>query len=213
MNQLYWSFVPVAGFCSHIARHQKPNEGLDTLFHASGPDLRRLAPTNKDWQLDFSNFGNWVRLNVVVAISSYLEVFMRAIISAALKSDPAAPKGNTRAVDGAYLLKREAQQDFESEIKNCVVGEWQSRVAQYRRLFKNVPSVLEDSIGELERIRIFRNSVGHTFGRDVENYEYNLISRFVPMQRLQHRRMLRWLGLIEDTVRAIENHLLSFHIA
>lgn len=53
LNALYWSFVPVEGYVTFLAKHASPTATTSGLFHASGPDIRRLASRLADWRVNF----------------------------------------------------------------------------------------------------------------------------------------------------------------
>ena len=59
INELYWSFVPVAGYGDYLARHAVSPIATSALFHASGPDVRRLEPSTETWRKQFKEFQNW----------------------------------------------------------------------------------------------------------------------------------------------------------
>ncbi|WP_147290421.1 hypothetical protein [Pannonibacter phragmitetus] len=67
INDIYWSFVPVACCSEHQARHATLGTTPATLFHASGPDVRRIAPSIQEWRRNFEKFQNWVRLSSLLS--------------------------------------------------------------------------------------------------------------------------------------------------
>jgi len=214
VNRLYWSFVPAADFCGYAARRADPGADLEVLFHAESAHVRRMAPDNDTWQTDFRDFENWVRLNMVMGMVSYFEIFMKSLLTTALKSDPAAPKGKPHAVDGLYFLKRDLQDVLSEDITPCLKGNWPSRLSHYRRIFGTLPPFLDQGgvVSDLDEIRTFRNGVGHTFGRAIDRYPYDLSSRAIPMQRLSQNRLQKWLALMGDVALAVEEHLRPAHI-
>ena len=106
VNDLYWSFVPAAGFADYLARHSARDTGTATLFHATGPDVRRLAPMAEEWRRHFREFQNWVRLAALLSAASYLEVYIRGAVTVALQSDPLVRFGRPRMMDGTTWLKQ-----------------------------------------------------------------------------------------------------------
>lgn len=213
INNLYWSFVPVAGFADYLARHSKVGTDTAVLFHASGPDVRHLAPKADEWRKHFREFQNWVRLAALLSAASYLEVFIRGAVTIALQSDPLVRFGRPRLMDGVTWLKHGMRDDVETLVSPCVVGEWGRRAARYGELFGRVPAPISNNIGELDQMRMLRNSVGHAFGRNVRQSDSDLRRvRVGAPERLTEARFKRWLGLVDGIAVAIDGHLGSEHI-
>lgn len=212
INDLYWSFVPIASYADYLARHAPTNATPVGLFHASGPDSRRLPSTVAEWTRIFGEFQNWTRLSSLLSMVSYFEIYLRDVITIALRSDPLVRFGSPKLLDGLVWIKRNVSDDLEPIIRPCIVGEWPSRFSQYKALFGRAPSKLQDNIGELEKIRILRNGVGHAFGRNIRNEEHPLSTEAGTSERLSELQFKQWLGLIDEIAAAIDKHLSQSHI-
>ncbi|HEY2541078.1 MAG TPA: hypothetical protein VGI28_16525 [Stellaceae bacterium] len=213
INDLYWSFAPVAGYADYLARHATPAATPTTLFFATGPDARRLAPSVGKWQQDLKEFQNWVRLASLLSVVSYFEIYMRDAITIALRSDPLARFGRPKMMDGVTWLKEGLRDHVEPLIRDCLMREWPKRIRAYRTLFGSVPSEITGNVPALENIRSVRNSVGHTFGRNPVSTRGDILRVGVTAsQRLAEARFKRWLGLIDELAGAIDRHLGPKHI-
>src|SRR6202011_5166775 len=84
INDLYWSFAVAAGYADYIARHAEAGSETAAVFHASGPHARRIPPAIQGWRASFRDFDNWVRLASTLSAASYLEVYLRSVITVAL---------------------------------------------------------------------------------------------------------------------------------
>lgn len=168
----------------------------------------------KHWSDTYKQFSNWTNLNTLLAISSNMETYLSTIVSLALESDPGILFNSSKSIDGLILLKKGATK---SKIQDDVVigitkGDWNSRVSTYKRIFTTVPKILEDNIGELEKIRNLRNKIGHAFGRDIEGSRNHEVKHINEMESLSDSKLSKYQHLILDIVSAIDKHLLENHI-
>ena len=81
-----------------------------------------------------------------------------------------------------------------------------------KRIFPSIPQILLDNIGELDRMRVLRNNVAHAFGRDIKTARLKGITILDKAERLQLKRLQKWMGLIADIVRQIDIRFLNDHI-
>lgn len=204
---MYWAFAPTAGYASYIARHSQKNISPIQLFHASGPDIRRLSNSIPAWQKDFRDFENWMRLAALLSAASYFEIYMRMVITCALLSDPLARFGKPRVLDGVIWLKHGMVDDFSSIVRSCVQGDWRSRLEHYKNLFGTVPTFLTQNMSELEALRKQRNNVGHAFGRNLTDHIDPLAFEAEPPTKLKEEKFKETLALIEQSASAIDAHL------
>ncbi|WP_156926949.1 hypothetical protein [Azospirillum halopraeferens] len=206
LNHWYWSFVPASEYCKHIVR-KSGGVSPRSLFHVSGPNLRRVHDRPSEWTKHFNDFGNWARLSVIMSACSYLEMYIQSVVELALLSDPAVRHGKTRIIDGVHWVKVGIREDNTSLVNSCTKGEWPKRASNYKNIFGVVPEVINKNIGELESIRKFRNSVGHSFGRPLSRFRDPLVMSFDNTERISEKRMQRWLGLIDDIALSVDQHL------
>ena len=137
---------------------------------------------------------------------------MKTAVRLALESDPGVMVGCSRKIDGAEPLKKRPEYSYKDEAETCVKGDWQSRIASYKRLFGTCPSLIETSIPELEFVRRTRNGVAHTFGRSVDDYDSLAQAKPRDLTKLKEERFTKILGLVEEVAKAVESHLGPSHI-
>ncbi|NDZ12700.1 hypothetical protein [Variovorax sp. WS11] len=212
LNDLYWSQAAAANHAMATVGATHGTDDLTAILKIPPANARRIASSAQKWQSQFKESQNWIRLNALVALCGYLETYIHAVGTLALTSDPGVLISSPRAVDGLSLVKREALPDLSEHITGLTKGAWSDRVRKYRSLFGTVPATLEKNVSELDAIRKLRNGVGHSFGRLIHEYRSPLLLKPLPVQRLAEERLQRWLGVVDDCVSAIEDHLRSAHI-
>ena len=211
INELYWSLAPAAGYTDYLARHASAGTTPDALFHATGPNARRISPSIDQWRLHFSKFQNWTRLSTLVSAMSYFESYISTVSTLALRSDPLLRFGQSMVVDGTSWLKANVPDDVSARIVQLVKGTWPARLSAYRGLFGHAPPQLTNRLSELERMRQLRNGVAHSFGRDPAYFEDPMVPAGEPV-RLSERRLLGWLSIIEECAEAVDDQLFRSHI-
>lgn len=211
INDLYWSLVPVAGFAEYLARHAPLGATPTSLFHVSGVNARRVSPDLNGWQRNFSDFQNWVRLSSLLSALSYFESYFSTASTLALRSDPLLRFDQSKALDGTIWLKKRVKDDVSTYVTPLVKGEWPTRISAYRGLFGTIPSTLQNEIGRLDQMRLLRNGVAHSFGRDARFFEDPMIHAGQPA-RLSEQRLQEWLSTIEACAEAVDQHLFPSHI-
>jgi len=212
LNNLYWSNAAAATYVTTAVAKANPVDPISSVLKISAENGKRLNFSISIWQGQFKEFENWTRLNALMALCGYLETYLHSIATLALTSDPGLLISSHRAVDGISLVKRGALPELENQITGLTKGTWQSRVRNYKRLFTNVPSALQSALSDLDSMRKLRNGVGHSFGRMIEDYRSPLLMQPLPVQRLSEERLQRWLGVVEQCVNAIEQHLRITHV-
>lgn len=207
---MYWSFVPTWSHAHYLARHAgvaKPGD----VFHASGPDTRRLAASMPDFISHFKGLANWVRLSILLSALSYFEVYVRRIVRLSLWSDPAVQFGKSKAIDGVSWIKRELKNDLDTLIVSCVKGTWQSRIASLEKIFSSAPRITEEKLALLDELRILRNKVGHMYGRN-ETDDPHIFKNNTPMIKLSEEELKNQLQLIFDVAIDTDRFFLERHI-
>lgn len=213
LNQIYWAFRPIAAHAGAMGKVATARTPTAILFGSLGADDRRVPSPVELWQPAFDSCQNWIHLAAVLSASSYLEVYLRSVIRAALESDPGVLIGAPLAVDGVALLKkRDRDYTFLPVALKCVEGKWHSRFGQYEKLFQRVPPELHACESELERIRILRNSVAHAFGRDSTAYDARISRARKPLAIVSATTLKAWLAVIERAANAVERDLFRTHI-
>jgi hypothetical protein len=123
-------------------------------------------------------------------------------IDTAIQSRPALLIGCQRDVDGVHLLKKKLSYSYAKEAEACTKGKWPQRIAEYEKIFERAPPFISSKVS-VEGLRILRNAVGHSFGRDLET---TLIAatKNRPLRRLEEEKFLFYLDLVYKVAEAIE---------
>lgn len=183
LNDLYWVNRSASNLAFRTIRNINPTDPASNVFSLSPSDISRINFNIGKWTTDYKEFMNWVRLSAAVSLCSYLEIYLQNVIILALESDPAILLGVSQAIDGVKLLKTRSKYSYLDYTVPIVKGTWGERINKYREYFGSVPTLLENSLNNLERLRQLRNGVGHTFGREVETYNSRI---HVSMLILNH---------------------------
>lgn len=168
----------------------------------------------KEWSASYNSFNNWTNLNALLALSSNFETYLATVVTLAIESDPGILFDSPKSIDGVVLLKKGAQKNMfhDSVIESVTKGDWNARKSAFKKTFAVVPSGLESQIGELEKIRILRNKIGHAFGRDIEESRNHEVKETLEMENLTDAQFKKKQYSILNAVRAIDQHLLKNHI-
>jgi len=216
LNRMMWANEPTTGY---VYKNLNKNGALwedkaSKHFDFPVEDGREVFSDLKDWSNSFNQFQNWTNLNGLMAITSNFETYISSMISLAIESDPGVIYKSSKSVDGMALIKSEANKfPFESEIIVSVTkGDWNSRSSSLKKYFNYIPNSIENNIGELEKIRILRNKVGHAFGRDIEESRINDVKETIPMERLTIAKFVKIRKLIWECVNELDRYLLDSHI-
>ena len=212
LNALYWAHAPVVSDARERSKAAASSASAVEFFGFSGADAHRANWPMPVWRRAFDQFEGWVRLNAVMAASSYFELYLKAMVCLALESDPAAQLGKSRAVDGVELLKHGVQRDYWDGADKCITGSWERRLRSYEGYFGVVPTGLSSEVGRLEAIRELRNSVGHSFGRALKRYGLRSEGKSSPMYSLSVRDLQELLKLFDDLALVVDAHLGRTHI-
>lgn len=183
-----------------------------TLFGHTSKYSKHVPSTLEQWEQNFKDFNNWVRLSAAMAINGYMELYLRKICSLAVESNPGIIIGAPGAIDGAALLKTRPDYGYPDYAVHLVKGDWGNRLAFYEKMFGEAPAKLKEHLKELNELRKMRNGVGHSFGRSVDDYESGLHLHIKPMMRLSEDRFNHWLRMADEVALAIDNHLKDTHI-
>lgn len=207
------SFESAKGYIYH---HLKEDGALwDSKAFDFGLMKKNKSRTIKEWSRNYEEFGNWVRLSLLVSLCSYLEIYMACIIKESIESDPGILIGTPHAIDGIALKKRGShikKDEIDLRVKNCTKGTWQSRLEHMFQLYGKLPESLSNSISELEAIRKIRNDYGHAFGRDIiESHDYFKTNKS-PIRRLSIKRFNKFRTLINRIVQDFDVFINKKHI-
>ncbi|MGE7929215.1 hypothetical protein [Lysinibacillus xylanilyticus] len=218
MNSLYWSYAPAYAY-SQIAYSQKKKEGgqLPTtheLFNLSGKDSERVASNLDDWSRHFKEFDNWTRLNALLSLNSYFEIYLSSVVSLAVESDIGLQFAASKSVDGLTIVKNGNSRgySFFDISREITMGEWSKRRKRFKEIFGSAPQELTTYEKDLEKIRNIRNSVAHSFGRDIEKSRSRSQTDILEIQRISIKTLKKYMSIIRAVARSIDEQLLNNHI-
>ncbi|CAB5723379.1 Uncharacterised protein [Delftia tsuruhatensis] len=168
----------------------------------------------RDWSEGYNDLENWINLNTLVAISSNLETYLATVVPLALSSDVGVLYGTPRRIDGVQILKHGHSKafNFEEQVIACTKGNWSSRLAAYESYFGRSPKYFSSNISALEKIRVLRNNVAHSFGRDIEASRDRQQVKTLPIDKLSRNTLLALQMVVWKLVKSIDVHLHQFHI-
>lgn len=211
INSAYWSGVAGISRASYEVRNAASPVNARTVMHASGPDALRFPADGHAFVSNLEDFLKWNRASFIMAATGALETYSWRAVLTALMSDPAAAHGKSKAIDGAAWLKLGIRPDHSEVKKRITKDTWHQRYVALRGLFGEIPD-LQANVSELDQIRIFRNNVGHAFGRDL-SAEPNLTTRAMErMRTIDDQKFKDWLGIISRSAKVLDTVLVSNHI-
>jgi hypothetical protein len=188
----------------------------DTASHCFGlpENPGKKDKSLREWSDSFNSSQNWMALNGVVAIASNLETYLGTVTQLALSSDVGALYGVSKQIDGLQCIKRGSGSllDFREQVEKVTKGTWDSRINAFKRYFQNVPTVFEDGCSVLDQMRIIRNDVAHSFGRDLEHSQETGVLMHKKMKSVTISRVMSFQQKAWKIARAIDHQLLSGHI-
>jgi len=217
MNSIYWAYVPTFYYAKHnYTTVVKDNCNITTheAFLLSGKNSDRVEDNINKWYKNLKEYDNWTRLNVLVSVNSYFEIYLSSVISLAIESNPGILYKASKQIDGIRLLKfgDDKNYSFYNISEKITKGEWQQRISNYRSTFDYVPDELKIYNSELEEIRKLRNNMAHSFGRDINLSRDRKTVRILDTERISLDRLQRYMSIIREVARSIDAHLLNNHI-
>lgn len=217
LNQVYWSFVPAYNTILSEAKKNLNDDNADPkeYFLIRDEDDRRLPQTFSEWKISFKEFSNYTRLNMVMLLSSCFETYMRTVIANAFESKPGVIIMCPDSIDGVFLLKKglhygnsaDKNYQFSEQINDICQGEWTKRFSMFEKYFGALPNDVLDKTGELDKLRVLRNNIGHFFGRTKDDYTAPAYIKPISAIRVSHDKLLCYFKLINDVVNQIDLYL------
>jgi hypothetical protein len=210
LNRIIWSQKPVVDY---IEKHVSITPGdIQSILGCKNEEKKTIRADKAEWKTDYKDFNNWIRLNALMSLSSCLEIYLSSIISLSIESDPGILHKASKKIDGAIILKSSDDYQYSDNAQRCLVGEWSKRIAEFNNIFNAIPSKLISFQGELEKIRILRNKVGHAFGRDIDDSRQKGVRQILEIERLSFDRLKKLLGIVNEVVLDVDEFLLKNHI-
>ncbi len=210
LNRLLWSHIPAVDFVEKQIAITPGN--VHTILECKIDDARTIRSDKQLWKTDYREFNNWTRLNAMMSLNSYLEIYLSSIISTAIESDPGVLHNASKKTDGAVMLKHGKNYNYSYQANKCTIGDWPKRISEFRSIFGECPLVLDNNVGELDKLRILRNNVGHAFGRDIEESRKKGNRGLISSERISLKRTKEILGIIYTVVAGVDEFLLRNHI-
>ena len=191
----------------------KWEDKINSHFTSKKTD-EKLFEGLKEWSDSFNNFNKWVNINVIMAISSNFETYLASIVLLALKSNPGTLFGSSRSIDGLSILKKGTfdKLDYNKIVETVTKGDWNSRIASFKKIFGNAPIILDAKLSELEQIRKLRNQVGHSFGRDINESRTHSVKKIIELDSISIERVQRYQRILWSCAKDIDEYLLNEHI-
>lgn len=217
MNSIYWAYVPTFNFATYNYKNKvkhKCDITTHEAFELKGGNSKRVEPDINKWNKNLKEFDNWTRLNVLVSVNSYFEIYLSSVVSLAIESDPGILYSAPKQINGIQILKYgdENQYSFFDISEKVTKGEWQQRISNYKKIFGFVPQELTKYTSELEKIRKIRNNVAHSFGRDINQSRARKTVTVIDTERISTETLQKYMGIIREVARGVDDHLLNNHI-
>jgi hypothetical protein len=216
LNNIYWAHVPAKNTIEKKALEslKSMEEDPKKYFLIRDEDDRRLPLTYKEWKDNYRNFDVYTRLNMLMLLSSCFETYFRTIISFAFESKPGVIIDSPDSKDGIFLLKSKRnygvlgsqEYKFTDQVESICTGMWQSRVANFNKYFGIFP-ISDSDILLIDEMRRKRNSVGHYFGRNKDDYEAPLSFFPEPIEPISHEKLLKYFKLVHKIVSDLDIYL------
>ncbi|WP_144551353.1 hypothetical protein [Peribacillus simplex] len=218
MNSLYWSYAPAFVnsqiMYSKTKKEYGPLPTTHHLFNLSGSNSERVASNLDDWSRHFKEFDNWTRLNALLSLNSYFEIYLSSVVSLAVESDIGLQFSASKSVDGLTIVKNgnPKRYSFFDISKEITMGEWSKRRKRFKEIFGSAPQELTTYEKDLETIRSIRNRVAHSFGRDIEKSRSRSQTDILEIERISLKRLQKFMSIIRTVARSIDEQLLNNHI-
>lgn len=217
MNSLYWAHVPASQNVQYQCRQALKLPNVPTTgeyFNLKGPNAFRVSDSIDSYSEHLKEFDNWTRLNTLVSVLSYFEIYLSSVLSLSIESDVGLLHSVPRQIDGAIVLKYNngESHSFFDKSESVTKGDWHQRINNFLSIFKLAPISFEKNISDLEKMRKIRNNVAHAFGRDINDSRSRYTLEVLPIERLSERRLIRYMELVRNVAKEIDNQLLKNHI-
>lgn len=212
LNDLYWSFTPAYHYLQYVLDGVDPDALTKDVFCLSGDESRRPPRSISSWKTQYKNFLNWTRLNSLLSICAYFEIYLKRALTTALLSDPGLLILSPKSVDGIKLVKGKIKIETDHLITGFTKGTWHDRVNRILNVFGKMPQELIDNTANLDRLRTTRNNIGHSFGRSNDDFDDLTSIDPMTMEAIGESRLKKYLDLTLTIAESIDKYLLDNHI-
>lgn len=219
--QMYWNYISSNSFTKHLLRQEKKNkEDVQVWDFLHITEEYRSTVTNeyKDWMSTNNSFYSWTRLNVLLTLVSNFEIYISNIITVAIESNPGLLFGKADKIDGIQYLKNNS---FDNHLLNehrkkivleTTKGNWTQRILGMKKYFGNIPDKFDDKVDNLEKMRLIRNSIAHSFGRDIKKAQENRSVNSLTPLHINEKLLIEYSGDIFYLAKSLDSFLMAEHI-
>ncbi len=205
INHIYWCVAALHG-AKKLVDGKPPTDRADVFF--PNPNRERSRDIKLEyWSRDYEAFDNWTRLAAVIAITGYFEIFLKNLADAACQSCPSVLVGGYKEFDGLRLLKTLPDFGFRKQAEACCNGKWSARVKAYRDLFGECPQFIKDHTTDLDKLRILRNTVGHSFGRTLDDAKVGRSLVSEAPKKVMQTELIYYLDLVNKVAMSVDENL------
>lgn len=220
VNNFCWNGQGAINHTQRLLAQALPNVEVKTILDY-GKDLGRRSDTLiGDARSRFKEVDNWIRLATVVCTASLLELFVRRMVSLALRSDPGLLISRPGIADGVALLKSGEEPHVRERVRECTEGIWSSREHSLQKTFGFRINAVFDNLKNLQAIQNTRNSIAHDFARTAKTKDFWYLDPEQavpqPVNRLSADRLQNMLRTVGEVAAEIEQramgHVGSFEL-
>jgi len=215
INEIYWCSVSEKGFFDHIYRNTKKQKVPETPhqilkineLHKGSKNIRNVLP---EWDYQRKNMSLWIRMNTLLSLNSYFELYLNRITHLAQESNPGLFLGADKVVDGAHILKTNDWNDaylpnYGAEVTK---GTWSQRLAALEKIFGiRLPMARAEEL-KLDKNRILRNKIAHYYGKDIDDLSILNFESQRPAS-LTEVTLLAYMKLIYDVAEEVDGQMIQ----
>ena len=206
INHIYWCITRHCTGLRSLWTASPRRTGQMSFFRIRNRERSRDIKLEY-WSRDYEAFDNWTRLAAVIAITGYFEIFLKNLADAACQSCPSVLVGGYKEFDGLRLLKTLPDFGFRKQAEACCNGKWSARVKAYRDLFGECPQFIKDHTTDLDKLRILRNTVGHSFGRTLDDAKVGRSLVSEAPKKVMQTELIYYLDLVNKVAMSVDENL------
>jgi hypothetical protein len=164
-----------------------------------------------EWQKNRDQMAKWIKLNCLLSLYSYFELYLNRVTRTAQESDPGLFLGASKTIDGVKILKANDWKDayLPNYSADVTKGTWSQRIAALESTFFIDLPFAKTKIALLEKSRKVRNSIAHYFGRDLDG---DSILNYTDTSdiSLSENILINYLGVFEKLVCEIDSKMIGY---
>lgn len=212
LNEIYWESKLNRIMACKYSIPYEPEDELKGIGILPVGEERRYATSFREWKQNISKNESWIRRNVILSASAYLEKYIHEVTTISIMADPGVLLNIPRRIDGLYFLKQGISPQGLDSVDSFTSGDWNKRLSALKRIFRNMSILDEQKISCLEQIRKLRNKLAHRYGYDFRKIPPHEVNEVVTIESISESKLLEFLGIIESTALSLDGFLLSNHI-